>query len=116
MLRSAHVRLRASRLTFFLIVPLRLLAVELILQLGQIMLQHFQTLLARTVGLLFQGSLLDLHLSDLPLQLIELGRQGIQLGLDQCTPRRPDRSPYPAGTGRKCNGVTVSPLRPAHCL
>ena len=49
------------------------------------MLQHFQTLLARTVGLLFQGSLLDLHLSDLPLQLIELGRQGIQLGLDQCT-------------------------------
>ena len=48
------------------------------------MLQHFQTLLARTVGLLFQGGLLDLHLSDLPLQLIELGRKGIQLGLDQC--------------------------------
>ena len=50
------------------------------------MLQHFQTLLARTVGLLFQGSLLDLHAAVIfRLQLIELGRQGIQLGLDQCT-------------------------------
>ena len=41
--------------------------------------------LLRLICLLFQGSLLDLQLHDLSAQLIQLGRHGIQLCLDQCT-------------------------------
>ena len=70
---------------FLLVVPLCLLAVELITQLGKLLLKCFQTLTARLICFLFQSCLLNLHLHDLPTQLIQLSRKGIQLCLDQCT-------------------------------
>ena len=70
---------------FLLVVPLCLLAVELIAQLGKFLLKCFQTLTARLICFLFQSCLLNLHLHDLTTQLIQLCRKGIQLCLDQCT-------------------------------
>ena len=70
---------------FLLVVPLCLLAVELITQLGKFLLKCFQTLTARLICFLFQSCLLNLHLHDLTTQLIQLSRKGIQLCLDQCT-------------------------------
>ena len=68
-----------------LIVPLGLLTGKFLPQFGEFLLQIFQPLLAQPVGLFLQSCLLDLQLHDLTVQLIQIRRHGIQLGLDHST-------------------------------
>ena len=68
-----------------LILPLGLLGRKFIVELRQLLLQIRQSLPAQAVGLLLEGRLLDLHLHDLPGQLIQLRGHGVQLRLHHGT-------------------------------
>ena len=65
-----------------LVVPLGLLGVELLPHVGEFLLDLRQVFLGEAVGLLFQGGLLDLVLDDLPLDHVQLGGHGVDLGAD----------------------------------
>ena len=70
---------------FFLIVPLCFLPAEFLVQFRKFTLQHFQTILTRSVCFFLQCSFFNLHLHDTSLQFIQFRRQRIQLCLNQCT-------------------------------
>ena len=65
-----------------LVLPLGLLGVELVPHVGELLLDLSQVLLGQLIGLLFQGGLLDLVLDDLPLDHVQLGGHGVDLGAD----------------------------------
>ena len=62
----------------FFILPLRLKLRRLFLQIRQILLDPLQALPRSLVLFLFQRGLLDFQLHDLPIELVDLRRQGIQ--------------------------------------
>ena len=62
-----------------LVLPLGLELFGLLLEVGQVLLQLLQPLAGAFVLLLLERALLDLQLLDLPLQLVNLGRHGVQL-------------------------------------
>ena len=66
----------------FLVLPLGLFGVELVPQLGQLLLELGQVLPGQGVVLLLEGGLLDLELDDLPLDDVQLGGHGVDLGAD----------------------------------
>ena len=68
-----------------LILPLGLLDIEAVLQLGKLLGQLLKPFLRQGIVLLLQCQLLDLQLHDPPVQLIHLLRHGIHLRLDQGT-------------------------------
>ena len=65
-----------------LVLPLGLLAVKAVPQLGQLLLQRGQPLPGKLVGLLLQAGLLDLQLGDAAVQIVQLGGHRVHLGLD----------------------------------
>ena len=65
------------------VIPLCLLLAELFLQISQFFLKRRQTLPAQIICFFFQRCFLDLQLRHLSGQFIQLGRHGIQLGLNE---------------------------------
>ena len=65
----------------FFVLPLGLELGALFLEIGQLLFQFGEPLLARRVFFLFQGGALHFVLHDLTLQLVEFGRHGIQFDL-----------------------------------
>ena len=66
-----------------LVVPLGLFGVEVLPEIGQFLLQLAQPLLGECVCLLFQGSLLNFQLDDLPGDHVQFGGHGVDLGTDE---------------------------------
>ena len=69
----------------FLIIPLCFLRIECVTHLCKLFLQFCKTLFTQIVRFLLKRRLLNLKLHDLTSLFIQLGRHGIQLGLDQGT-------------------------------
>ena len=69
----------------FLIVPLCFLSIKGITHLCKLFLQICKTLLAQIVCFFLKGRFFNLKLHDLTSLLIQFGRHGIQLCLDQGT-------------------------------
>jgi hypothetical protein len=75
-------------------------AVVLLLQVGELLVEGFQALLRRRVGLLRQRDLLDLELRmRRSTTSISVGSESISMR-SLTPPRRPGRSPCRAGSGR----------------
>ena len=74
-------------------------------QLGELALERLAARDRRVVGLLGQRGQLDLELQDAAVDLVDLGRQRVDLDAQRARrPRRPGRSPCRAGSGRRCSG------------
>ena len=63
--------------------PARFHLVELILQVGKLLLQLLEAFAAELVLFLFQGHLFDFHLHDAAADIVQLGRHRVDLGPDQ---------------------------------